>query len=127
MIDKEDSQNIDEIARECLDPRCLIKRLSDRYVSETKQFTGHVHFNFRHKSDQIIFVWSMGKLKRIVAKALHCKKNECIGWEASQFSDYKSEDVLREFYKEIECIELDESFFTKKWPSYSEFIQWLAG
>lgn len=124
-MNNENSKIIDEISRECLNVECLIKKLGSRYLSETQQFSGHIHFHFRQKSDHIIFVWSMEQLKRIVAKSQDCEKNKRIPWESSQFCDCKPEDALGKFYNEIEYIEVDEPFFSKKWLSYAEFIKWL--
>jgi len=124
-MNNENGKIIEDTARECFNVQCFIKKLSSRYLSETKQFTGHIHFHFRKKSDQIIFVWSMDQLKRIVAKSQHCKKNQYVPWGSSEFRDCKPEDVLGKFYNEIEYIETDEPFFSKKWLSYAEFIKWL--
>ena len=128
LYSKTQNRNIDissEIAELCLDPGYLAEWLSTASFEKTKDTSGHIHFYFRNKSDHIVFVWSEGKLKKLAAKSPGCKKGQYVHWKDSQFRDYNRDDILGKLYKEIECIEIDGDNFSKTWPSFNEFIEWL--
>lgn len=125
MIRKIDVDIRNEVSEACLCPDYLAERLSGVLFEKTGHTSGHIHFHFRGKSYHIIFVWSEGKLKKIVAKSPGCRKGRHTHWKDSQFRDYNREDVLRRLYNRIECIEIDGDSFNKTWSSYTEFISWL--
>ena len=114
-----------ETSQVCLDPGYLVENLSAILFKNTKRTSGHIHFYFRNKSDHIIFSWSEGKLKKIVAKSPSCKKGQYVHWKHSQFCDYECEQILRELLSQIERIEIDGQNFNKARPSYNEFARWL--
>ena len=125
---KQNNKKVDvsgEISQAYLDPNYLAEKLSSLLFEKTKHTSGHVHIHFRNKSDHIILVWSQGKLKRIIAKSPGCKKGEYKSWHDSEFSDYERDDVFRELYNEIECLEIEDNSLNETWASFSEFINWL--
>ncbi len=69
MIRKIDVDIRNEVSEACLCPDYLAERLSGVLFEKTGRTSGHIHFHFRNNSDHIIFVWSEGKLKKIVAKS----------------------------------------------------------
>ena len=115
-----------EISQQCLNPDRLVGNLTLGLSKKTKSTSGHIHFYFQNKSDHLVFVWSNGLLKRVVAKSPHCKKGQCIKWENSQFCDYKQDKVLEILCDEIEYAEIDGDGFNKRWPSYNDLIRWLV-
>lgn len=120
-----DAGSVNEMWEVCLCPDYLVERLSGVLFEKTGQTSGHIHFHFRNNSDHIIFVWSEGKLKKIVAKSPGYRKGQHGHWKDSRFRDYNREDVLMRLYNAIECIEIDGDSFNKTWSSYSAFISWL--
>jgi len=125
---KQNNRTLDiknETSQGYLDPGYLVEKLSAILFKKTKRTSGHIHFHFRNKSDHIIFFWSEGKLKKIVAKSPSCKKGQYVHWKHSQFCDYKRKQLLRELLSQIERIEIDGENFNKAWPSYNEFARWL--
>ncbi len=114
-----------EIAKEYLNPDDLVRKLSAVFRKETGRQWGHVHFYCRGKSDHIILVWKEGKLDKLIAKSPGCEKGEYVRWEESQFSPCKKNDVIRELYKEINRVVIDDEDFYKAWSSYGEFVKWL--
>ncbi len=114
-----------ETSQECLNPDRLVGNLTLALSKKIEGTSGHVHIHFRGKSDHLIIIWSNGRLREMVAKSPGCEKGQCVKWDESQFTDYKREDVLREFYNEIERIRIDSGGFNKTWPSWQAFIDWL--
>lgn len=114
-----------QMLQACLDPNDLIEKLSEVHFKNTNHRSGHIHFYFHGRSHHVIFVWSKGRLKRIIAKSPRCKKGQYIHWNDSQFSDYHCEDVLEELCDEIELVTIDDGGFNMSWPSYSRFMKWL--
>lgn len=128
---KRSKQNIadvdirNQISQVCLNPNGLVEKLSNVLFKKIKHTSGHIHIHFRGKSDHLVIVWPNGMLREIVAKSQGCEKGQCVKWDKSQFTDYKREDVLGEFYNEVERMEINEGRFNKTWPSYQAFTDWL--
>lgn len=114
-----------ETSQECLNPDRLVVNLTLAFSKKIKSTSDHMHINFCGKSDHLVVVWSSGRLREIAAKSPRCEKGQCVKWDRSQFADYKREEVLGQFYNEIEHIRTNEGGFSKTWSSWQGFVDWL--
>ncbi len=115
-----------EIFQEYLDPDRLARNLTLAISKKTKSTSGHIHIHFRNRLDHVVYIWSNGLLRKVVAKSPDCPKGQCIKWERSDFCNYEPKEVIGQLHDEISFIRIDDWRLSKTWRSYRKFIRWLS-
>lgn len=103
----------------------LAQQICEVFKRTTGYNSGHVHFLYKGKQDQLIVICHNGELKEIVAKNKECGKGECIDWELSEFAVFSPKEAFLRLFAQVDKIIIDDSRFRKTWDSSGDFLTWL--